>query len=87
MTATRSVSIWLANDEGLYNATIELANSVVSKSDLADEIKSYIGNLWEESGANNGLFGDLMNSALTDVDWDDVAGDFEEYLDAEDDED
>jgi hypothetical protein len=86
--ATRTVSVWLANDEPLYHEAQARAREAVNENtdddaldrdgavaDLAENLKDWIGEL---RPVRDGLFGELLNDALADVDWHDVADDFVE---------
>lgn len=86
MNTTRTVSVWLANDEPMYHEALERARVAIGKNmeddeldrdsavdDLAADLKDWIGGL---RPVKKGLFGDLLNDALSEVDWYDVAADF-----------
>lgn len=79
MDPTRTVSIWLANDEGLYLGARESIHD-------ADSARAYV----EDVVAGEmpaGLGRDLMTEALDAVDWDDIAEEFAEVNAEEEDDD
>lgn len=78
---TWCISLWMSNDESLYDDIVRLAKECQGKDELGQAIESYIEELRESSGIQfDGMWGDLMNHALGMVAWHDVAGGFEEYL-------
>lgn len=74
---TWAVSLWLDNEEGSYHYLRELADSAAVGNDredatveLAQAVKSWL----EESAPEvEGLWGDLLSAALSEVDWYEVA--------------
>ena len=85
---TWNVALWLGNDESserYWNATAQevydesekdknFSRMERAKIDLADRLKDEI----EESKPEvEGMFADLLNAALSEVDWDEIA---EHYL-------
>lgn len=84
---TWAVNLWIGNDEGTYNYWREQAANVwenaepykdiipkidVAKRDLADLLKNEISDSAPDLGAS--MYSDLLNSALSDVDWYEIAG-------------
>ena len=78
---TWNTKLWLDNDEGTYNYIIETATTdFIDKEpyEFGDFIKGYVEELQDqEKQADFGLFTDLLNSALQEVDWTEIA---ESYL-------
>jgi hypothetical protein len=68
---TWAVKLWLDNDESLYHTAMNLVEDEhEDASDLADSIQSFIDEIAPEV---TGLFSDLLNSALSEVDWVEIA--------------
>ena len=93
---TWNVALWIDNDQGNYNHRQSLAQDAWddaeagrystreqnAKSALADSLKDWI----EEQNplANEAsMFADLMNAALSEVDWYEIAENFLEDVDKE----
>ena len=78
---TWNAKLWLDNDEGIYRYIIEMATSdFIDKEpyEFGDFIKGYVEELQDqEKQADFGLFTDLLNSALQEVNWTEIA---ESYL-------
>lgn len=87
------VNLWLSNDEYTDQETREKAQEAWNNAspsqyftreerarlDLADSLKDWLDDMQEEAGlASSGLFTDMINAALREVDWHDLA---EHYLD------
>lgn len=83
---TWAVSFWLSNDEGLYNATREMVESVrdytsarkpltrdeTVRYETAETIKNYVSDdLAPDLGAS--FAADLLDFALGEVDWLEIA--------------
>ena len=67
---TWAVKLWMDNDEGLYNMQREWAKECKDEYELADRIKEFV----EESKPEvEGLYSDLLQSAIDDVDYDEIA--------------
>lgn len=75
---TWAVALWIDNDAGLYQEMHRIARRM-TEGRLADHIKSTI-----EDGAPDleaSLYSDLLNAALSKVDWYEVA---QHYIEEED---
>lgn len=67
------VSLWIDNDQGLYNDVQELAReNVDSEYDLANAIKDFIEE-FNPLAENADMFSDLLQSALQNVNWQEIA--------------
>jgi len=75
MTPTRTVNLWLANDEGLYYAARGMADAAEGDAGrLAVALQAWITEeLAPDLGAS--MFSDLLTHALADVDWQEIADD------------
>ena len=86
--STRTVTLWLANDEGLYHEAVSLGRSQAGPREYREMVEEAVG--FDDM---TGLTSDLMSCALQDVDWQSIADDYyeedeeEEEKDDEDDED
>lgn len=76
--ATWNVSLWLNNDEGLYNELRSLARRASDVHNLAETIEQFCRSVWE-----NGQTPD--NDSLDDADFDEIAsGEWETYREDDD---
>ena len=89
---TWAVKLWLDNDYGSYTYMGERAAEVLAehtdedgkaddgsfKSDFADFLKQHHEDAAEELNIPASVFSDLLNAALSEVDWYEIAG---AYLD------
>ena len=71
MDATRTVRLWLANDEGLYFATQDMARAADNVYDLSVSLQAFVDDLMPELPA--GIASDLLTHALGEVEWQDLA--------------
>jgi hypothetical protein len=71
MDATRTVGIWLGNDEGMYYAALEAARDDGPEDAIRELVHEIIG-----LDHLDGLALDLMTDALEAVDWAELAADF-----------
>ena len=79
---TQTVLNWLNNDEGMYNSLLDEARTL-SVGNLADYIKEYVRE--DPIFDTSSMLTDLLNAALQEVDWNEIASTFKE--DEDDDED
>lgn len=81
---TRTVHLWLANDEGLYLGAKEAAQGETGGSRfVTDAVREFVEDVVGLSDAG-GLLADLLGDVLDDVDWDEIAS---EYAPEEDEDD
>jgi hypothetical protein len=77
---TWAVKLWLDNEPGTYHDATRRADLAISageeRYELADWLKEYVGAMMPDLPAS--LASDLLNGALSDVDWFEVA---DSYLD------
>jgi hypothetical protein len=77
------VSLWLDNEEGSYNAVRDMARENDNARDLADALKSMHEEAMPET---TGVFADLLNAAMSEVNWREIAehylGDLQEEVEA-----
>lgn len=81
---TNTVQIWLDNEQSSYSEMQDLTRQYhhnVKK--LADAIQSYVEELNPIASDDNGIFADLLNAALREVEWREIAGDYIAEYDAE----
>ena len=85
------VNLHLTNNEAAYHTCMGLARAnrwaQRSSDELAESIKQYVHRPFDElefrdvlRGEQAGLAGDLLTSALGDVDWKEIADVFEQML-------
>lgn len=97
---TWCVNLWLTNEEGSYHYWTETANeewespshtsehwtrSQAARFSLADRLKNEIEEAQPDLGAS--MWADMLNAALCEVDWDEIANSFLEECEDEADED
>ena len=70
---TWAVNLWLTNDEGSNRQLERMARRADDTSDLAQSIKAWVEEMMPE--LDNGLAADLLNAALGEVDWYEIAKD------------
>lgn len=78
---TQTVLTWLNNDEGMYNSLLDEARTL-SVGNLADYIKEYVRE--DPIFDTSSMLTDLLNAALHEVDWNEIASTFKEDEDDRD---
>jgi len=75
MDMTRTVNLWLANDQGLYFLTRDATYAAENAFDLEDAIREIVEQdmIFQDGGT---LQNDLLTSALCEVNWRSIAQDF-----------
>ena len=68
---TWNVALWIDNEEGSYHERKDLARHANSVGDLADRLKGWIEEMAPDLGAT--MYADLLNAALSEVDWYEIA--------------
>jgi dTDP-4-dehydrorhamnose reductase len=64
------VNLWIDNDEGFSEMVRDMTRSNRSNHELADTIKEFVE---ENAPETTGLYADLMNAALCEVSWYEIA--------------
>jgi len=67
---TWSASLWLTNEEGIYYTIMEMAERETDTYQLGQQIESLV---WEMAPEVEGMFADLLQSALQNVEWENIA--------------
>jgi hypothetical protein len=83
------VGLWLDNDERLYHESQRIARRAKDRYEAGQEFKAWIEDMSPLADSAD-LFTDLINAALSEVDWYEVADHFtgpNEDEESEDDED
>lgn len=83
--ATRRVNLWLSNDYNTYQEMVSLANDAEDQEELAENIKNFV----EENNplaSDSGMYAELLNNALSEVDYNELASDFWEDRDEDEEE-
>ncbi len=95
---TWNVVLWIDNDQGSYGYQVEMAKEAWKDADgrksyasqtrldrakclLADRLKDWVEEMAPDLGAS--MFADLLNAALSEVDWYEMAENFLEDVDKE----
>lgn len=68
---------WLTNDERLYRVCVYIAKSSLSRRDLATQLKRFSGKVYR-SGDRFGEVALTEVRSLRLIDWDEIAGLFED---------
>ena len=68
---TWNVALWIDSEEGSYNERRELARSARSVGEYAQTLKEWVEEMAPDLGAS--MFSDLLNAALSEVDWREIA--------------
>lgn len=66
------VNLWITNDEGLYELAKEALGNRHAGDRPEDRLKDFVEELAQEGAEGFRL--DLINSALAEVDWREIAG-------------
>jgi hypothetical protein len=76
---TWNVALWINNDQGLQETVRDMARECVDNEHANYDLSHAIKDLIEEMNPLNDtadLFTDILNAALSEVDWDDLAESF-----------
>jgi len=74
---TWAVNLWLNNEAGHYHMIREQA-SVLDIYELATYIREYVEEMMDALDIPTSMFSDLLNAALSEVNWDEIAEGFKE---------
>lgn len=72
---TWNVKMWLDNESGSQDDMYQLAKRATDKGKLSQAIKDYVLEFQPDLGSN--MFADLLNAAISEIDWYEIA---EAYL-------
>lgn len=73
---TWAVNLWLTNDEESYNKAQRVVDESEDENEAAENLKEYIENLKRKLYLfidNANLFSDLLNAAISEVNWHEIA--------------
>lgn len=79
---TWDVALWIDNDQGLFNCVHDLGRVHLRNYDFADAIKDLVESLAPELEAS--MFSDLLNAAISEVDWLELAEHYKKDIEEED---
>lgn len=79
---TWNVALWIDNDEGLQDEVNRMARQNKSAYNLEDELKDFIEEMKPEV---SGMWADLLNAAISEVNWQEMAENY--YQEAHEDDD
>ena len=68
---TWNVKLWLDNEQGTYGEALDIARSARDVGYLSRELRVWVEEMTPNLGAS--MFSDLLNAALSEVDWDEIA--------------
>ena len=68
---TWNVALWVDNDQGAYEHRCEMARRARSPHALASNVKEWVEDMAPDLGTT--MFADLLNAALSEVDWYEIA--------------
>ncbi len=78
---TWCTALWIDNDQGLYNEARDIVRQAeYDPSDAADALKAWIEDMVPESMNEAGLFTDLLNAAMSEIDWYEIVENYIEEL-------
>ena len=75
MSNTRTIELWLANDDGLYHMARDMAKDAENAYDLGQALKDYFVEEAENASLSP-VLDELLGYALIEVDWEKVAEPF-----------
>lgn len=76
---TWCVNLWLDNDEGLFNTTREMTREADNELEAAEAVKDMVEGMAPDLGGT--LWGDMLNAALSEVNWQEIANVHREGMD------
>lgn len=93
MSATRSVLLWLNNDEPLYRRCVSICEDALADKCL-EETHAPSAKMWatdvaaveiealvcEDMPCKNGMWGDIISDAIANIDFEEIAKDFMDDL-------
>jgi len=68
---TWAVALWLDNEQGLHNTAMDIVHSSKDISKVSQALKEFVEEMQPDLGAT--LWADLLNGAMADVYWYDIA--------------
>jgi len=74
------VNLWLTNYSGTYDAILESVRDNAADHDAGEAIKEFVEELNPLNDKEPSLFTDLMNGALSEVNWREIAQSLRETL-------
>jgi 7-cyano-7-deazaguanine synthase in queuosine biosynthesis len=75
---TWDVALWIDNDQGAQEVVFEMGIDAKDTSAFADSIKEFIEEMTPELEAS--MFSDMLNAALGEVDWYELAKAYQEQI-------
>jgi hypothetical protein len=73
------VNLWLSNEQGIDNFALGLCGEAETTREAADRLREWIGE-GSPDDCQTGLYGDLLNAALSEVDWYEIADHYRERV-------
>jgi hypothetical protein len=67
---TWNVNLWLDNEPGTYDEKREIVRTATSEYKAAQALKDWVEEMMPDLGAT--MWADLLGSALSEVDWDEI---------------
>ncbi len=68
---TWNVALWIDNEPGSYEERCDMAKGASGVCELSKELQSWVEGMAPDLGAS--LFADLLNAALSEVNWYEIA--------------